>query len=162
MDKLFFFLLLGSLSACLPNSSEKQPFNSKQEGKVENYHKLTWKTLDSLKVDYYFDAAYGDYLGKPIFSDKTKVWHGKKVIVEGFWIPISEIGDSTVSVLSALPFAQCFFCSGAGIETVMQIKPHSSIKRMDTDEKVTLKGTFYLNKDNPMELYYQLMDASLN
>jgi hypothetical protein len=33
---------------------------------------------------------------------------------------------------------------------------------IDTDEKVTLKGTFYLNKDNPMELYYQLMDASLN
>ena len=91
-----------------------------------------------------------------------KGWDGKNVSIEGYWIPVSEIGDSTVSVLSALPYAQCFFCSGAGIETVMQIKANKLLRRMDTDEKVALKGRFLLNRDNPMELYYQLVDASGN
>ncbi|MEY3321847.1 MAG: hypothetical protein RLZZ417_1430 [Bacteroidota bacterium] len=154
MNKLFIFLLLGSLWACSPNTPEKE--------KEVDYKKLTWKDLDSLKVDYYFDADYGDYLGKPVFSDKIKDWDGISVIIEGYWIPLSEIGDSSVSVLSALPFAKCFFCSGAGIETVMQIKSNGSLNRIDTDAKVSLKGKLFLNKNNPMELYYQLLEASLN
>ena len=101
-------------------------------------------------------------MGKPTFSQESMVWNGKNVIIEGYWIPVSEIGDSTVSVLSALPYAQCFFCSGAGIETVMQIKAEGNIKRMETDEKVSLKGKLFLNSDNPMELYYQLVNASLH
>jgi len=55
-----------------------------------------------------------------------------------------------------------FFCSGAGIETVMQIKAEGNLKRMETDEKVALKGKLLLNSDNPMELYYQLVDATLH
>jgi hypothetical protein len=44
----------------------------------------------------------------------------------------------------------------------MQIKSKGSIKRMETDEKVALKGKLLLNSDNPMELYYQLVDATLH
>jgi hypothetical protein len=44
----------------------------------------------------------------------------------------------------------------------MQIKAEGNIKRMETDEKVALKGKLLLNKDNPMELYYQLVHASLH
>lgn len=154
IERLTLFLLC-IIMACTPDTPEKVT-------KPENYHYLTWKELDSLKVDYYFDADYGDYLGKPSFSKSIKEWDGKMIIIEGYWIPVSEIGDSSVSVLSALPFAQCFFCSGAGIETVMQIKSDGSINRMDTDAKIKLKGKFFLNKNNPMELYYQLLDASLH
>ena len=140
----------------IPN--EKAVLNEK----AVSFEKLSWKNLDSLKIEYYYDADYGDYLGKPAFSKESMAWNGKNVIIEGYWIPVSEIGDSTVSVLSALPYAQCFFCSGAGIETVMQIKAEGNIKRMETDEKVALKGKLLLNKDNPMELYYQLVHASLH
>lgn len=158
-------LLWGSFFACSPTQENNAviPGNSeKKTGEiVEYYEKLTWKDLDSLKIDYYFDEDYGDYLGKPTFSQKIKAWEGKKVSIEGYWIPVSEIGDSSVVVLSALPFAQCFFCSGAGIETVMQIKPKEKWQRLDTDAQVILKGSFHLNKNNPMELYYQLLEASL-
>jgi hypothetical protein len=44
----------------------------------------------------------------------------------------------------------------------MQIKAEGNIKRMETDEKVSLKGKLLLNSDNPMELYYQLVNASLH
>lgn len=166
MKKWGLCIFLAILQACLPNASEEQSVEWKNEKaapeKVVDFQQLTWKDLDSLKVSYYFDADYGDYLGKPSFSEKVKGWDGKNVSIEGYWIPVSEIGDSTVSVLSALPYAQCFFCSGAGIETVMQIKANKLLRRMDTDEKVALKGRFLLNRDNPMELYYQLVDASGN
>ena len=149
---LIFFLLISSFS-CAPDASNDKPVF---------FEKISWKNLDSLKIEYYYDSDYGDYLGKPTFSKESMAWNGKNVIIEGFWIPVSEIGDSTVSVLSALPYAQCFFCSGAGIETIMQIKSKGSIKRMETDEKVALKGKLLLNSDNPMELYYQLVDATLH
>ena len=146
--------------SCTPDETpiEKAVLNEK----AVSFEKLSWKNLDSLKIEYYFDADYGNYLGKPTFSKESIAWNGKNVIIEGYWIPVSEIGDSTVSVLSALPYAQCFFCSGAGIETVMQIKAEGNIKRMETDEKVALKGKLLLNSDNPMELYYQLVDATLH
>ena len=140
----------------IPN--EKAVLNEK----AVSFEKLSWKNLDSLKIEYYYDADYGDYLGKPTFSKESMVWNGKNVIIEGYWIPVSEIGDTTVSVLSAFPYAQCFFCNGAGIETVMQIKAEGNIKRMETDEKVALKGKLLLNSDNPMELYYQLVNATLH
>ena len=153
-----FFLLCFSFSCKIDIPNEKAVLNEK----AVSFEKLSWKNLDSLKIEYYFDADYGDYLGKPTFSKESMSWNGKNVIIEGYWIPVSEIGDSTVSVLSALPYAQCFFCSGAGIETVMQIKAEGNIKRMETDEKVALKGMLLLNRDNPMELYYQLVNASLH
>jgi len=158
MYKYYIFFLLCLSFSCkndIPN--EKVVLNEK----AVPFEKLSWKNLDSLKIEYYFDADYGDYLGKPTFSKESMSWNGKNVIVEGFLIPVSEIGDSTVSVLSALPYAQCFFCSGAGIGAIMQIKAEGNIKRMETDEKVKLKGKLLLNGDNPMELYYQLVNASL-
>ncbi len=159
MNKYYIFFLFCFTFSCkndIPN--EKAVLNEKSVP----FEKLSWKNLDSLKIEYYFDADYGDYLGKPTFSKESMAWNGKNVIIEGYWIPVSEIGDSTVSVLSALPYAQCFFCSGAGIETVMQIKAEGNIKRMETDEKIKLKGKLLLNRDNPMELYYQLVNASLH
>jgi hypothetical protein len=160
MYKYFIFFLLCLYFSCTPDETpiEKAVLNEK----AVSFEKLSWKNLDSLKIEYYFDADYGNYLGKPTFSKESIAWNGKNVIIEGYWIPVSEIGDSTVSVLSALPYAQCFFCSGAGIETVMQIKAEGNIKRMETDEKVALKGRLLLNRDNPMELYYQLVNASLH
>ena len=153
MYKYFVFLSLSLSFSCTPDTpNEKAVF----------FEKISWKNLDSLKIAYYYDEDYGDYLGKPTFSKESIAWNGKNVIIEGYWIPVSEIGDSTVSVLSALPYAQCFFCSGAGIETVMQIKAEGNLKRMETDEKVELKGKLLLNSDNPMELYYQLVDATLH
>jgi hypothetical protein len=153
MYKFFIFFLLILSFSCKPDASND---------KAVFFEKISWQNLDSLKIEYYYDSDYGDYLGKPTFSKESMAWNGKNVIIEGFWIPVSEIGDSSVSVLSALPYAQCFFCSGAGIETVMQIKSKGSIKRMETDEKVALKGKLLLNRDNPMELYYQLVDATLH
>lgn len=152
MYKYFSFLVLSLFFSCAP----EMPIE-----KVVPFERISWKDLDSLKIEYYYDADYGDYLGKPTFSNESLAWNGKNVIIEGYWIPVSEIGDSTVSVLSALPYAQCYFCSGAGIETVMQIKAEGHLKRMETDEKVVLKGKLLLNRDDPMELYYQLVMASL-
>lgn len=153
MCRYIIFLYLSLFFSCAPEmpNEKKVPFE-----------KISWKNLDSLKIDYYYDADYGDYLGKPTFSKESMVWNGKNIFIEGYWIPVSEIGDSSVSVLSALPYAQCYFCSGAGIETVMQIKAEGHLKRMETDEKVVLKGKLLLNRDDPMELYYQLVNASLH
>ena len=160
MNKYYIFFLFCFTFSCTPDVTPNERAILKE--KVVPFEKISWKNLDSLKIAYYFDADYGDYLGKPTFSKESMAWNGKNVIIEGYWIPVSEIGDSTVSVLSALPYAQCFFCSGAGIETVMQIKAEGNIKRMETDEKVALKGKLLLNRDNPMELYYQLVNASLH
>ncbi|MEM6963324.1 MAG: DUF3299 domain-containing protein, partial [Bacteroidota bacterium] len=63
-------------------------------------------------------------------------------------------------VLSKNPNSSCFFCGGAGPETVLELelKP-SAIERYEVDDLKTFKGILKLNKINDKHLTYLLTDA---
>ena len=91
-----------------------------------------WKTLS--KVDYKtrFDELTQFEEEYPIFSEEVKALNGTEITVEGWMIPLDELRGENYFVLSSLPFANCFFCGGAGPETVMEI---FSKKQIDFTEK---------------------------
>jgi len=51
----------------------------------------------------------------------------------------------------------CFFCGGAGPETVMEVEAREPIEY--TADPITLKGTLHLNPDDINALMYKMTDA---
>lgn len=118
-----------------------------------------WKTLS--KVDYKtrFDELTQFEEEYPVFSEDVKALDGTEITVEGWMIPLDELRGENYFVLSSLPFANCFFCGGAGPETVMEV---FSKKQIDfTEKKIKVTGKLKINADDPLRLMYILSEARL-
>ena len=95
----------------------------------------------------------------PTFGQSVQKLSGKPVELTGYVLPVDL--ESNVYVLSAFPFSACFFCGGAGPESVVSLKFKKSGKKFKTDERRTFRGTLKLNADNIYELNYILADAEM-
>ncbi|MEO0732435.1 MAG: hypothetical protein AAFZ52_06345 [Bacteroidota bacterium] len=65
----------------------------------------------------------------------------------------------TEFVFSAYPYNMCFFCGGAGPETVMEVTSSEPVKY--TTERVKLQGKLLLNNADINRLMYIMVDAKL-
>jgi hypothetical protein len=89
---------------------------------------------------------------EPQFGAKVNALKGKEVSLTGYMIPVDV--DANYYVLSANPFASCFFCGQAGPESVVSVKFKKVTKRFNTDDRLTISGIFTLNTDDINELNY--------
>lgn len=122
-------------------------------------NKSTWKVLSKVEIEKRFDDVLNYEIDFPTFSDEVKALNGKEIILEGWMIPLDELRGKNYFVLSALPFANCFFCGGAGPETVMEVFSEKNIKF--TEKRIKVKGILNINADDPMKLMYILQKAEL-
>ncbi len=118
-----------------------------------------WKTLSKITYEKKYDDLLGFKVDVPVFADEVKAMEGKIVTVSGYIIPVEGYKSHDEFVFSAYPYSMCFFCGGAGPETVMEVSATEPIKY--TSEKVTIKGKLLLNKDNVNRLMYVMTDAVL-
>lgn len=121
--------------------------------------KTTWETLKDVDFDKKYDKAAKMFVLVPRFGPKVLALSNKSIEITGYMIPIDVA--SNYYVLSANPYASCFFCGGSGPESVMSIKFKKAERRFDTDERLTLRGRLVLNTDDAEELNYILKDAEL-
>ncbi|WP_258103768.1 hypothetical protein [Marinoscillum sp. MHG1-6] len=121
---------------------------------VETNH---WKTLEELEYEKSQDD-YGEiYI--PKFSNAIKALAGKEISLSGYIIPFEGMFKPDHLIISSLPIASCFFCGGAGPESVAEVYLDETVKY--TAKKVTVKGVLTLNDKNMDELMYILKDAKL-
>jgi len=116
-----------------------------------------WKTLSRITYVKEYDEIMGFKIDKPVFSDEIKALEGIVVSVRGFVIPTEGYKSHTEFIFSAFPYSMCFFCGGAGPETVMEVVTKTPLKY--TAEAITLKGVLRLNADDINRLMYFLEDA---
>jgi hypothetical protein len=119
---------------------------------------INWEDL----LDIRFEKRQHEMLDSvdiPVFNDKVKAINGQHVIIEGFYIPVEETGDENIVILSAYPFAECFFCGQAGVESIVDVLIKEKLPPIKTDTKVRFSGKFRLNPDNFDFLIYILDDA---
>lgn len=121
--------------------------------------KLSWEALRDVTFKKKWYAAESVYMLYPTFGPAVKNLNGKSVELTGYVLPVDL--ESNVYVLSAFPYSACFFCGGAGPESVVSLKFKKSDKKFKTDERRTFRGTLKLNADNIYELNYLLTDAEL-
>lgn len=109
-----------------------------------------------------FAQSGGDVLtmnmAPPSYSKEVRALEGKEIIIRGYVIPM-DFGDDYL-VISANPFATCFFCGGAGPETVMEVYL-SEPREFSKDEQVTVRGILKLNRGEVEHLTYMLRDAKV-
>lgn len=119
---------------------------------------LTWQTLEDVTFKDVFIEEMGAYYWKPTFGPKVKALEGKPFYITGYIIPVDV--DEDFYVLSRYPYANCFFCGGAGPESVVDLQFKGKSKRAyQTDERLTFVGTFRLNADDIYQMNYILKDA---
>jgi hypothetical protein len=114
---------------------------------VDAQKKITWEDLEDVEFVEKFVEAVDAYYLFPKFGPSLKALAGKKVSISGFMLVLDTSGD--FYVLSKGPFASCFFCGMAGPETIIEVQfKNKSHRKFKMDDKVTLTGTFRLNKDD--------------
>ena len=189
MNILFRCLLLTSLACLSACADEPTASSSPEEKAVQNTTadssatpaKLASMVVDTSNLQYDEDAIVIDwemlsdvtfedeyneevqaYVPYPTFGATLQAIEGREVQIEGYIIPLEETGDETILVLSAQPYSSCFFCGGAGPESVMDIKlQEGERRRFTTDDRMTFKGRLRLNDSDLYYLNYILEEAEV-
>ncbi len=118
-----------------------------------------WKKLENVTFKKHFHKELGIYVDKPIFGKGVKKISNKTVTVKGYIIPLEGYEGQTYFIFSKFPYSMCFFCGGAGPETVMEVDMVKGKKIKYTSKQITIKGKLKLNDDNIDKLMYLLVDA---
>ena len=124
----------------------------------KEYSELTWQRLSDVEFrDVYLEELQA-YYWKPTFGPDVLNAEGADFYITGYVIPVDT--DEDFYVLSRYPFANCFFCGGAGPETVVDLQfPNKAPREYVTDERLTFAGTLQLNADDIYQMNYIIKDA---
>lgn len=118
-----------------------------------------WKALEKVTYKKYFDKTLGLNVDKPVFSSEVKKLDDREVTIKGYIIPLESYEGQSYFVFSKFPYNMCFFCGGAGPETVMEVETRKGVEIKYTSKMITIKGKLRLNDDNIDRLMYILEDA---
>lgn len=118
-----------------------------------------WDLLSTVEITKEYDEFVGDVIDKPIFPELLKRKEGGKIILEGFMIPLEQEIAQDYFVLSRFPFQSCFFCGGAGPETVVEVFSESDFAF--TEDRIRVEGELQLNDENPLQLFYVLKNCKI-
>lgn len=129
--------------------------------KVDGYYDIQWKDLSRVKFQERMNEDLQVMVPYPIFHPSVKRLDAQKIQIKGYVIPFEETGDATIVILSAFPFSNCFFCGGAGAETVIDVQLKNQRTRFKQDAMVTFRGKLRLNDSDLDYLNYILDDAEI-
>ncbi|MCB0579732.1 MAG: hypothetical protein KDD10_10545 [Phaeodactylibacter sp.] len=113
-----------------------------------------WKTLSKITFKKEYNEMMGFKVDVPVFSEEVKALEGKEVTIRGYIIPVEGYKGHKEFIFSAYPYNMCFFCGGAGPETVMEVYADEAIEY--TAEPITIRGKLELNADDINRLIYAL------
>ncbi|MGH1336342.1 MAG: hypothetical protein ACRBFS_09455 [Aureispira sp.] len=146
-------------------------FTSPNEGKFAVEEEILpdgiWADLLQLKFKISFDEEVDDVTFQPKFTELIRSYEGQIIEVEGYIIPHNIAADAMGNLedkgdkfmFSAFPLASCFFCGGAGSESVMEAFPKDPINY--TEKRITLRGRLKLNEKDLLKLPYIIEDVAL-
>jgi hypothetical protein len=166
MKSLLVALLISAVAFTGFIKSEQHPEKTETGNKFRyralvgnNPVKITWETLRDVTFKKKWYPEESVYMLYPTFGPAVNKLNGKEVLLTGYILPID--AESNLYALSAFPFSACFFCGGAGPESVVGLKFKKSGRKFKTDERHTLRGIMKLNADNIYELNYNLESAEI-
>ncbi len=124
---------------------------------VSAQDQLSWEDLADVNFRPVYNARYDTNFLMPTFGNAIALYHGKKVSIQGYFLDITRNGD--IYLLSRNPMASCFFCGGAGPETVIEVN-FEKRPTFRTDQVVKVMGVLELNVDDVDHCNYILTQAT--
>jgi hypothetical protein len=128
---------------------------------VDGFYDVSWKDLSKVEFEDRMNHELNTMIAYPLFHPSIKKLDGKTIQIKGYVIPFEETGDESIVILSAFPFSSCFFCGGAGPETVMDVQLKKQPIRFKQDALVSFKGKLRLNDTDLDYLNYILDEAEV-
>lgn len=116
-----------------------------------------WKALADVSYEQQYSEMLGFDIDVPVFGEKVRALEGEIITLTGYIVPLEGFGAHKEFIFSALPYNMCYFCGGAGPETVMEVFASEEVPY--TAEAITLKGKLVLNRDDVNRLMYFLLEA---
>lgn len=110
-----------------------------------------WKDLLAVKAIQRRDASI------PKFDEKQRAYEGKQITVKGYIYAYEEAPVHKFFMLSYYPVSMCYFCGGAGPESVLEVTVKKPLRY--TSREITLKGILRLNDSDPDRVFYILQNA---
>ena len=118
-----------------------------------------WKDLAKITYEKKYDELLGFKVDVPVFGKDVQAMEGEIIEISGYIVPVEGYKSHKEFVFSAFPYNMCFFCGGAGPETVMEVTANEPVKY--STERITLRGRLRLNNENINQLMYLLEDAEM-
>jgi len=119
-----------------------------------------WKTLSKITFKKQYDEMLGFKVDVPVFSEDIKKLAGKEIKIKGYIIPVEGYKSHKEFIFSAFPYSMCFFCGGAGPETVMEVYAKEAIKY--SADPIILKGKLEINDSDVNRQIYTLKDVEIS
>jgi uncharacterized membrane protein (UPF0127 family) len=134
-------------------------FNFVTSSYGQDSSKYLWMQFENAPFKEVFLKEYGSLTRVLDKSKSHDLPENEIITISGYWIPV---GQKDVIVLSKFPYAKCFFCGGAGIESIIEVKPKNSKKyKFKVDDKITFRGQLVLNDQDWQRAWFILNDAEL-
>ncbi len=119
-----------------------------------------WAAFAKTKFEAKYNEKAGEYFMMPNFSDELKALVGKEVSLEGYYMPIDVDGNAYI-ILSKYPYSQCFFCGGAGPESIAEVTFTIKPSKFEADQFIRVKGKLKLNEKDLEHGNFLLIEAQL-
>jgi len=120
----------------------------------------SWALFAKTKFDPKYYEKIQEYLFYPTFSPDLKALEGKEITIEGYYVPFAP-EDGKYIIISKFPMSQCFFCGGAGPESIAEVNFAKPQSKFQVDDLLMVKGKLKLNTDDMDHVNFILLDAVL-
>ncbi|CAN5255756.1 hypothetical protein BH09BAC3_BH09BAC3_19910 [soil metagenome] len=104
-----------------------------------------WELFAKTKFETKYNEKNAEYFLYPVFAPELKSQVGKEISLEGYYMPIDVEGDAYI-ILSKFPYSQCFFCGGAGPESIAEVTFKVKPGKFTMDQYIRVKGILKLNE----------------
>jgi hypothetical protein len=111
---------------------------------------VSWKTLAQVEPIKQKDRFV------PQFSNNITMLDKKEVRLQGFMMPLDMGETQKRFILTSMP-PSCAFCLPGGPDQLVEVQAKTAVKY--GFEPIILTGRFQVLRDDPMGLYYRLVDA---
>ncbi len=106
-----------------------------------------WILFAKTKFEAKYNEKAAEYFLYPVFAPELNAQVGKEITLEGYYMPIDVEGDAYI-ILSKFPYSQCFFCGGAGPESIAEVTFKVKHEKFTMDQFIRIKGILKLNEGN--------------
>ncbi len=119
----------------------------------------SWKLFENAVFKDIYLEEYGAYASLLEDTPDIVALNETQITIRGYHIPVME--DELI-ILSKYPNANCFFCGGAGLESILEVRMiEKPSKRFEMDEKLTFSGRLIVNTTDHNLVSFILEDAIL-
>ena len=143
LKHLFVLLLALQVSSFI----NEEPFN------------LSWKSLSETSFSEYFNETKNIWTLEGVFPVSIRKLNGSDVKITGYVIQIDIKKRSYV--LSAYPYSSCYFCGGAGPESIINLQLNDLKHHIETDAIKTFSGVLDLQSRPKNGFYFTLINARI-